>query len=379
MQRNRTNSTLMGSGEVSVNNLDDSLSSISPVKESRDNSMSQSTSQNSTSSDYGEPNVSLYLKHNIHAVQLGDPATQQIALRYLLEKVRDLETLMIESAKSNQTLQNEVTALYKQNDALAADNVTLQETITELGEKYTDLYDKNNDLYNELIYLKEVCVSERDKFVNVIASNAKRMTEDVQRLEEDVDYLGEFIPSASKLADSINEFHEDVTRIDKEIVRLDKEVTVTNQYNRRENLVIDGIPDNVPQGQLEKVCLDIVHSIGFVNVSSYEVIGCHRLRKREGDSTTPTIIRFFNRKITEFCLKNRRRLKNLRTSWNLSFREDLCDTNKAILEKCENLKEEGLLAKVYTHNGFVKIAKSINERPFKVSHMSDISNFLCRD
>ena len=340
--------------------------------------MSQSMSRNS-SSDYGEPNLSLYLKHNIHAVQLGDPSTQQTALRYLLEKVRDLETLMIESAKTNQTLQNEVTALYKQNDALAADNVILQETVTELGKKYNDIYDKNTDLYNELLNLKEVCVSERDKFVNVIATNNQRMTEDVRRLEEDVDYLGDFIPSANKLADSINQLHNDVTRIDKEIVRVDKEVIVTNQYNRRENLVIDGIPDNVPQAQLEKVCLDIVHSIGFGQVSSYEVIGCHRLRKQEGDKTTPTIIRFFNRKITEFCLKNRRRLRNVRTSWNLSFREDLCNANKAILEKCEDLKEEGLLAKVYTHNGFVKIAKSNNERPFKVSHMSEISNFLSKD
>ena len=88
------------------------------------------------------------------------------------------------------------------------------------------------------------------------------------------------------------------------------------------------------------------------------------------------IIRFFNRKITEFCMKNRRLLRNTRSTWNLSFREDLCDANLTILERCEQMKNNGVLAKVYTHNGFVKVARTMRDRPVKVSHISELSNFL---
>ena len=165
--------------------------------------------------------------------------------------------------------------------------------------------------------------------------------------------------------------------LEKTIIRTEKEVVVTNQYNRRENLIIDGIPDNIPQKNLETVCLDIIRELGFVgSLGSYEIVGCHRLKKKASDATTPVIIRFFNRKITEFCIKNRRKLRFTSSTWNLSFREDLCDANLAILEECEQLKNDGILAKVYTHNGFVKIAKTLRDRPVRVNHINELSNFL---
>ena len=100
------------------------------------------------------------------------------------------------------------------------------------------------------------------------------------------------------------------------------------------------------------------------------------MKKKTSDVTTPVIIRFFNRKITEFCMKNRRKLRNSRSTWNISFREDLCDANLTILEQCEKLKNDGVLAKVYTHNGFVKVAKTMRDRPVKLSHISELSKFL---
>ena len=54
-----------------------------------------------------------------------------------------------------------------------------------------------------------------------------------------------------------------------DIVKLEKEITATNQYGRRENLVIDGIPDSVPQYELENTCLEIVQKLGFKNVGCY--------------------------------------------------------------------------------------------------------------
>ena len=176
------------------------------------------------------------------------------------------------------------------------------------------------------------------------------------------------------LLEVIKEEHSNAIDFLKEkMISLEREITVTNQYNRRPNLVIDGIPDNVPQWKLESICLEIIHKLGFQEVGAYEVVGCHRLRKRDNDVTTPTIIRFINRKIPEFCKKNRWRLKKIRyNNWNLSMREDLCEANDAILTECEKLKDEGYLSKVYTYNGFVKAAKERTDRPRKLTHMVDV-------
>ena len=350
--------------------------------ESSRNSSSFSEANNSTISDMDEPNLSPFLKRNIDAINLDDPGTQEVALRYLLGKVRDMESLLFKTIKSNKDLDDEVTKLYKQNDALSAENLTLQESITALKND-------NANLSSQVSDLREFLNSEREKFVRIISINAKNMSEDVKTLEEDVDYLGELIPVTKELVNRMREIQEDICQLNSEVARVDsevervdteisrvesavnrvetdvlrvdtdldridtefaseiiriddnitdqikeiddhidllekviirteKEVVVTNQYNRRQNLIIDGIPDHVPQKRLENVCVDIIRELGFIGrLGSYEIIGCHRLKKKASDVTTPVIIRFFNRKITEFCMKNRRNLRNTRSTWNL--------------------------------------------------------------
>ena len=136
----------------------ENISSISPVSHSRENSMSSPTSKDSyiSSSSHSDPNVSLYLKQNIDAVNLENRQTQVIALRYVLEKVRDLETLFINCAKSNQVLQDDVTKLYRQNDTLAAENVTMQDTIFSMQDTISALRKENASLSEEMDDLKEV-------------------------------------------------------------------------------------------------------------------------------------------------------------------------------------------------------------------------------
>ena len=364
-----SNSTILDLDEGSMNPLPSSsnLSTMSPLKVTRDNSMSNSSS--SSYSDHNELNVSLFLKHNINSVNLDDPVTQRIALQYLLEKVRDIESLLIESVKDNKDLKEEISELYHQNDSLAAENITLKEEITKQGKD-------NRILSDDLVRLKEILKAERDKFMNITKINSSRIEKDISAIENDIDYLGDMVPMFDDLVRSVKELQEGSEHYKEDIVRLEKELMVTNQYNRRQNLIIDGIPDNVHQKDLENVCLDIIHRIGFLPVGNYEVVGCHRLKKKQGDKSAPTIIRFVNRKITEYCIKNRWKLKNLKTSWNLSFREDLCDYNLAILEKCEHLKSQGRIEDVYTHNGFVKVVKHNNNRPIKMSHIRDIEVYL---
>ena len=390
---NSTALELDGSAEGSHNI---SSPSVSPVKENRENAMSTS-SFTSSSYSVGEENLSHELKHSIQKVNLDDPAFQSVALRYLLEKVRDHEGLLIDIAKENKGLKDEIGDLYKQNDALAAENANIEDVIAsnkELQKLNEELKISNEEIKQELKILKDEFSSEKDVLRHAITRNADDMRTDIgnglvclSKLVGDIDYLDTGLKEiqlksshnqiqVESLKDSMLENHESLRHFQDEFVRLEKNINFTNQYGRRENLIIDGIPDHVPEDDLEDICLDIIHNIGFLPVGNYDVVGCHRLKKRARDSTTPIIIRFINRKVPEYCKRNKWRLKNLNFyDWNINFRDDLCEANEAILAKCEALKVQGHLKTVFTYNGFVKVARN-KETPIKLSHMNDLSRMF---
>ena len=320
------------------------------------------------SSEGGEQNLSLYFKHNIDAVDLNEPETQKYALQYLLTKVRDMETLLITSVKDNETLKDGVSALYAQNDALAAENISLKDMLSSHD-------DAKKILSKEMDDLKDTFHTAKSYFSDVVKTNNDFISGEFDSIS---DFGGKlyYRVEAQQLS-ARNQILLEIQRGELEtqrceLLRVEKELTATNQYNRRENLIIDGIPADIPQDQLEEVCLQIVHGIGFYQVGSYEVVACHRLKKKVSDPTPPVIIRFVNQKVTDFCMRKRWRLKNLRWGWDLSFREDLCNTNLAIFNECEKLKKDGKLHNVYTYNGFVHVRKSANGGSSKLMHISEI-------
>ena len=328
----------------------------------------ENSSSDLSSSYASDQNVSTSLKHDL---DLDDPFVQKTALRYLIDKVRVIEGLLFDSANENKLLRDEVSALYKQNDALSAENVTMQQEISD--QKETNIL-----LANEISSLKETFAADNDLIESAITNNAKEMKKDIEFLECEVKYLAD---SGNTLVREVKEEIRGSIKFNNDkFVRLEKDIASTNQYNRRENLIIDGVPGDVPQNVLEQSCLNIIRDIGF-HIGPYEVVACHRLRKKEGDATPPVIIRFMNRKVTEYCLKNQWRLKYLQTDWALSFREDLCEANLVILNQCEKLKSDGHISKVFTHRGFVKIVvvKKNKNRTFKVTHESDIDKIISTD
>ena len=363
---------------------------LSPVKVNRENSMSSSDSYSSYVGS--EENLSLNLKHGIDNVNLANPAFQQFAIKYLLEKIRDHEDLLIRVSNENKGLHDEIAKLYDLNDALAAENVSIQELAStndnvkkdlqvlkdSFSSEKAKLISTNKELQNEIRAMKEAFLDESDQLRLRLTNHLKEIKNEIKTIYEDIDYLDEHwkevqLKSCHNQIQVESLIKDSIEFLESELVRLEKNITITNQYNRRKNLVIDGIPDHIPQEELENVCLEIVHGVGFLPVGNHDVVGCHRLRKTDINSTSaPTIIRFVNRKVPEFCKRNKWRLRNLNLyNWNLSFREDLCEVTEAIFAKCEELKATGNLRKVFTYNGFVKVVKN-QERPTKITHMNDV-------
>ena len=422
--------------------------SLSPVKTSRENSMSDVNSDDQSSY--------IDLKHRVEYVDLEAPESQKFAIKYLLNKVQHNESLVIAVAKEYKTLTEDLNKLHHLNDNLAAENVTLKDVIetqkvniekltSTLAEETKSFHNeldaeakhtkenffKINELLSEEIAMlkdeiftvKTTCNEDKDGISNALITDLSEIKtwleeevkdirscklEKVETVAEkgtDLGTIREINATKQTMLNSIKMFQEQIQIMREEVkeslhrsscnqirieniniehsdeveqlvtkmVELEIEIQKTNQYGRRPNLVIDGIPDRVPQHHLEGICLEIIQKLGINNVTRLEVEGCHRLRKREGDRNSPTIIRFTNRKISELCKRNKWKLKKLRyNNWFLTFREDLNEANSEIYSKCEQLKSIGRLARVYTHNGFTKVVKNEGEWPKKIFHMKEL-------
>ena len=172
-----------------------------------------------------------------------------------------------------------------------------------------------------------------------------------------------------------------------ELYIMDCKIIENNQYTRRESIIISGIPDNVTQDHLEETVVSVLRTFGLHSLSSYNISACHKLWKNKNDKfPARTIVRFTNRKMVAFCLKNRDRLLEIRKDikMNLRIYESLCVSNENVYKDCFNLKKYGIIKDYFLRNGFVKIVFADGNRVVKIKHPDDLYYYFkdyydCKD
>lgn len=180
----------------------------------------------------------------------------------------------------------------------------------------------------------------------------------------------------------LRETMDDLTNENDEIHELnhylEKEIHLLNQYTRRENLEISGLPDDIAQKDLEIKVIEIINKIG-VKITSYGLVGCHRLIKKKHQKSANVIVRFIDRKKTIQCFKNKRKLIDLEEElgMRLFITENLCPAYTEIYNECYRQKKAGLINKLWTYNGVVnvKFTDDYYEKPFKIFHINDIKQY----
>ena len=85
-----------------------------------------------------------------------------------------------------------------------------------------------------------------------------------------------------------------VNVLENKVLTLESEHNSLEQYGRRNNIQITGIPNNVPDQNLEEKVVDILNEIS-VDVSPKDIEACHRVGVSKNNSKK-TIVRFINRK-----------------------------------------------------------------------------------
>ena len=149
------------------------------------------------------------------------------------------------------------------------------------------------------------------------------------------------------------------------------------QYGRRNNLEISGIPDSVTTDDLEDKVIEILSKVD-VNVTNNDIEACHRMGKSKNNSKK-TIVRFVNRKFAKKALINRKKLITMDKSLlglsdNVFINENLTPQNGKIYFHCRQLKRSGKIENTYTRDGIVQItSQSVeNGKYLKIYHIQTL-------
>ena len=136
---------------------------------------------------------------------------------------------------------------------------------------------------------------------------------------------------------------------------LESEHNSLEQYGRRNNIEITGIPDNVPDQNLEEKVVDILNEIS-VDVSPKDIEACHRVGVSKNNSKK-TIVRFINRKHAKKALISRKNLrKSSSSNCNVFINENLTIKNNEIAFLSRKLKRSDHLTKIYIRDGTLHIS-----------------------
>ena len=86
------------------------------------------------------------------------------------------------------------------------------------------------------------------------------------------------------------------TKLEERIISLEKNQAKSEQYSQRNNIELSGIPNDIPEDNLEKVLIDICHDSGL-EIEPKDIEGCHRLPvyRYSRDSNKRVIVKFVNR------------------------------------------------------------------------------------
>ena len=168
--------------------------------------------------------------------------------------------------------------------------------------------------------------------------------------------------------------------VDSRFVDIEKSVIAVEQYTRRENFEISGIPLDLPHNELKAKVIAIANTITERTddpITPKDIHACHRLKEDNGQASV--IVRMVNREDTISILKSKKKLPDksggLGFQEKLYINENLCSGTKDIFSEVRKLKKKGVISSCWTFNGIVHFKKKDTDRfGKKIFHLADLEN-----
>lgn len=203
----------------------------------------------------------------------------------------------------------------------------------------------------------EQAVQEMAKKYDEVISQMKQQNADITGLKKRVE----------KLEVKVNDF---------EIGKLKQELNDLDQYSRRLNLEIHGMPYHAGENLLDKLNR-LADDLDVPHLSDQDVEAVHRLppkRKTDNASKTetvpPILVRFFSRKIRDSWLAKKSELR--KTKSKIFLNENLTAQNKQLFWKMKTRAVEREYQFVWHKSGKLFVRRSPRDRVIRIITMDDL-------
>ena len=147
---------------------------------------------------------------------------------------------------------------------------------------------------------------------------------------------------------------------------LERKCAANEQYSRRECREISGIPDIIPNNNLEETVFKIVNETG-VTVNSRDAETCHPLNQKA--KPKKVIIKLSKSKDVARLMNNKMKLKSMKTQniglpfdCKIYINESLCKYCKYLRRKCKLLQTRGSIRSFWMTNGSIRIINQASKR-----------------
>ena len=157
---------------------------------------------------------------------------------------------------------------------------------------------KEPELVPKVITLKEKVIMDTD--ISNLCNQISKLNDIITQLHS----TNEKIRSELAVVKNVNK------KLEVRIINLEKNQAKSEQYNRRNNIELSGIPNDIPEDNLDKVLIDICHDSGL-EIEPKDIEGCHRLpvSRYIRDSNKRLIVKFVTRK-HETILQNKKSISS---------------------------------------------------------------------
>lgn len=184
--------------------------------------------------------------------------------------------------------------------------------------------------------------------------------------------------------DSVKSLHLEVSTVQaalkeqaRDISRLKEELNDSQQYSRRPNMELHGLPV-VPGENLMNVMKDLYGKINIASFNESDVVAIHRLPRKHG-TVPPVLIRFASISVKDCWMAARGKLQRLCQTDNdprLYFNDNLTHANRELFWLARTRGRESGFRFVWLKNGKIFARKAEGTPPLRITSIGDLEKLV---
>ena len=236
---------------------------------------------------------------------------------------------------------------------------------TEFTDLSDELWGKFEDKLKDWVkstlpdLVKEYIQSHAARIVDEYVSSEKFKQSLAECLNFDASELMDRVTAAEEKVNNLTEIDMNITELEDKYSQLSAELDNLEQYTRRTNIRLYGIPENEEENT-DVLAMNFFKDELNVPVAKEDISRSHRIGRKSsptsGRKPRPIIVRLARHNTKVELLTRRRLLKEKRRPFNIQ--EDLTLSRRKILTYLSQDIEEGIISKVWTIDGTIFLRPS---------------------